>query len=66
LTSTSFNMHALDRLLLERFGSKVGLSLAAELCERPHFSTRMKSLFAPVLTGYTVEDESSTETENYG
>jgi hypothetical protein len=34
LTSTFFNIHALDQLLLERFGDKVGRGLAAELCER--------------------------------
>jgi hypothetical protein len=34
LTSTFFNMHALDGLLLERFGGKVGRGLALQSCGR--------------------------------
>lgn len=42
---------ALDQLLLERFGGKMG-----------EFSNRLEFCAAPVLTGYTGEDESFAET----
>jgi hypothetical protein len=59
---TFVNTNALDRLLLRRFGGKVRRGLAAELLPQGNASTQMESLFAPVLTGYTEQDESFDET----
>ena len=50
MTSTISNMHALDQLLLERFGGKVGRGLALEYSQRRAHSRRLESLFTPVLT----------------
>ena len=58
------NMHALDRLLLERFGGKVGRGLAVEVSRGRDLSGRLEFLFAPVLTGHSGEDESPAETED--
>jgi hypothetical protein len=58
---TKANMHALAKLLLERFGGKVGRGLALRLSRRRDLSGRLESLFAPVLTSLTVEDESPAE-----
>jgi hypothetical protein len=55
-------IYALDRLLLERFGDKMGRGLALQLSGRREFSRRLESLFAPSLTGHTEEDEFSAET----
>jgi hypothetical protein len=54
---------ALDRLLLERFGGKVGRGLAVRLSRR-NSSRRVESLFTPVLTGHTGKDEFFAETEH--
>ena len=62
MRSTLVNMHALDRLLLERFGGKAGRGLALRLSRRRDNSGRLEFLFAPVLTGHSGEDESSAET----
>ena len=56
------NARALDQLLLEHFGSKVGRGLAVELSRRRDNSRCAESLFTPVLTGHTGEDESFAET----
>jgi hypothetical protein len=53
--STFVNMDALDQLLLQRFGGKVG-----------EFSNRLEFCAAPVLTGYSGKDESSAETGHNG
>jgi hypothetical protein len=47
---TFVNTDALDQLLLERYGGKVGWGLSVELERRRAFSVWMESLFAPVLT----------------
>ena len=53
---------ALDQLLLERYGGKVGRGLAFQLSRRLVSSRRVESLFTPVLTGHTEKDESSAKT----
>jgi len=53
---------ALDQLLLERYGGKVGRGLAFQLSRRRDSSRRVESLFIPVLTNHTEKDESPTET----
>jgi hypothetical protein len=53
---------ALDQLLLERFGGKVGWGLALKVSRRRDVSTQAESLFTPVLTGHTGEDESFAKT----
>jgi hypothetical protein len=62
----SFRMHpvALDQLLLERYGGKVGRGLAVELSPRRDSSRRVESLFTLVLTSQSdhTGDESSAET----
>ena len=55
---------ALDQLLLERYGGKVGRGLAFQLSRRRDSSRRVESLFIPVLTRHTEKDESSAETRN--
>ena len=60
------NARALDQLLLERFGGKVGRGLAGELSRAHDFSNQMESLFAPDLTGYTGQDESFDATGHNG
>ena len=55
---------ALDQLLLERYGGKVGRGLAFQLSRRRDSSRRVESLFIPVLTNHTEKDESSAETRN--
>jgi hypothetical protein len=55
---------ALDRLLLERYGGKVGRGLAVELSRRHDNSTWMESLFTPGLTshnGYSGDSEPTAE-----
>jgi hypothetical protein len=54
------NTDALDQLLLERFGGRVGRGLAVQLSRQRGAYTQAESLFAPVLTGYTGQDESCT------
>jgi hypothetical protein len=44
------NARALDQLLLERFGGKVGRGLALKVSRRRDVSTQAESLFTPVLT----------------
>lgn len=56
------NARALDRLLLERFGGKVGRGLALEVSHRRAVSVWTKSLFAASLTGHSGIDESSADT----
>jgi hypothetical protein len=55
---------ALDRLLLERFGGKVGRGLAAGMCGPGVSSNRADSLFAAVLTVYSQGSENTLETED--
>ena len=55
---------ALNRLLLQRFGGKVGRSLAVQLSRRRDKSTQVKSRVAQVLTGYSGIDESLAEMED--
>ena len=43
-------VYALDRLLLERFGGKVGRGLALEYSRHRAHSNHVESLFVPVLT----------------
>ena len=50
---------ALNRLLLECFGGKVGRGLAFDLCDRSHFS-----LFGPVLTVYSQGSEIRSRTRH--
>jgi hypothetical protein len=54
--------YALDQLLLEHFGSKVGRGLAVRLSPRRDNSRRVESVFAPLLTVHSGEDESFAET----
>jgi len=63
---TFVNTDALDQLLLERFGGKVGRGLAVQLSRWRSASTQAESPFAPVLTGYTGQDESCTGTGDNG
>jgi hypothetical protein len=56
---------ALDHLLLERFGGKVGRGRAVELSRGCDSSRCLESLFTPVLTncyGHSGDGESSAET----
>ncbi len=56
---------ALDQLLLERYGGKVGRGVAFQLSRRRDSSRRVESLFTLVLTyqsDHTGEDESFAET----
>jgi hypothetical protein len=57
---------ALDRLLLQRFQGKVGRGLAIQLARRRGASKQAESLFTPVLTGYTGQDESCDDDETGG
>jgi hypothetical protein len=52
---------ALDRLLLESFGCKVGRGLAVGMCDPGVSSTRADSLFAPILIVYTQDSENPSE-----
>ena len=61
---TFINTDALDQLLLERFGGRVGRGLTVQLSRRRGAYTQAESLFTPDLTGYTGEDESFAETEH--
>jgi hypothetical protein len=61
---TIVNTDALDHLLLERFGGRVGRGLAIQLARDA--SKPAESLFAPVLTGYTGQDESCDDDETGG
>jgi hypothetical protein len=61
---TFVSRDALDQLLLERFGGKVGRSLPVRLSRRRDSSRRVESLFGPVLTSHTEKDETFVETEH--
>ena len=63
---TFTNRGAPDWLLLQRFGGKVGRGLAAELSRRHDFPTRIEFCVAPVLTGYSGQDESFDTTGHNG
>jgi hypothetical protein len=62
---TFVSRDALDQLLLERFGGKVGRSLPVELSRRRQSPNVRRFRSAPVLTGcngHTEKDESFAET----
>ncbi len=59
-------VYALDRLLPERFGGKVGRGLAVESSRRREHLGRAASLFAPILTVYTKGSETRLETGDNG
>jgi hypothetical protein len=63
---TFVNRGALDQLLLERFGGRVGRGLAGELSRQHNHSAQADSQFTPTLTGHTAEDEYSAETGDNG
>jgi hypothetical protein len=50
--STFFNMRALDRLLLERFGGMVGRGLAVELSRR-HDCPNVRNFYLPRSSPYS-------------
>jgi hypothetical protein len=54
--------YALDRLLLSRFGDKVGRGLALKLSCRHGGSSRAKSPFGPTLTVYSQDSETPSRT----
>ena len=63
------NARALDQVLLERFGGRVGRGLALERSRRRdvmgyrgHHGVPSNVLFAPALIGHTGADESAAET----
>jgi hypothetical protein len=62
------NARALDRLLLLRFGGKVGRGLALQLWRRrDDLSGRLEFLCAPGLTRYSQDSETPSETwDNVG
>jgi hypothetical protein len=51
------NARALDQLLRERFGGKVGRGLAVETSRRRVHSSQVEALFAPVFTVYSQDSE---------
>jgi hypothetical protein len=53
---------ALDRLLLESFGGKVGRGLAAELLTRDNVPPGRNPYFEPVLIVYSQDSENPSET----
>ena len=57
-------VYALDRLLLERFGGKMGRGLAPEYSRRRAHSRRLESLFTPVLTVYSQGSETRSRTRH--
>jgi hypothetical protein len=59
---TKANIEKLDRLLLERFGDKVGRGLAVEVCRRREYLNVRKSLFGPVLTVCSQDSETRSRT----
>ena len=60
-------LDALDRLLLQCFGSKVGRSLGLQLTRRQRNNwTQVKFWATPVLTGHTEKDETFAETGDNG
>lgn len=52
-------VYALDQLLLERFGGKVGRGLALESSRRRERPGRAESLFEPSLTRYSKDSKAS-------
>jgi hypothetical protein len=60
------NVCALDQLLLERFGSKVGRGLALQLARRRESSGRVESLFTPALTVCSQDSETRSRTGHNG
>lgn len=56
------NARTLDRLLLLRFGGKVGRGLALQLSRRRDLSGRLEFLCAPGLTRYSQDSETPSET----
>jgi hypothetical protein len=61
-TLREHNARALDRILLEHYGGKVGRGLAVRLSQRRDNPRRAESLFTTVLTGHTGDGESFAET----